>query len=249
VAIELTKKHRVFLGIQQCIAFIFFPLLYCLLVFWMRVVQGYKIKQLASIRRQFKQVKKSIDGPLLICPNHLTFIDSLILAWAFSNPWNYFCHFKSFAWNLPKRAHVAESKLYQVICYVGKCLLIASENDEAKLSMQKSQYLLEHGHYIMVFPEGTRSKTGRINTETFVYGVGGMVAHAANLPVLMVYLRGDKQQAKSKMPAKGDSFSITMELTYPTTDKKGLRANRDLSQQLIQSLCGMETSYFASNDR
>lgn len=243
------SKHRIpfSLAFQQVIAFLFFPLLYCLLWFWMSKIQAYSIDDIKGVRRRYRELMRKNRQPVLICPNHLTFIDSLLIAWALASPWYYLCHFKCFPWNLPKRSHVARSKLYQGICYVGKCLLIDSDTTKAKATMSKAQSLLQKGHHVMVFPEGTRSKTGRVNTENFVYGVGGLINQIADMQVLMVYLRGNSQKKRSKMPRKGDKFSLTMNLFRPSSAQKGLRAQREISQQLIQKLHQMEEAYFASD--
>lgn len=245
----MSKRIKLLLVIQQSIAFVFFPLLFFVLWIWMTKIQRYTMDDLTAIRQQYRQLTDGINEPLLICPNHLTFIDSLVITWALSSPWNYFFHFKQFAWNLPKQSHVAESRLYQVICYLSKCLLIDSDSNKAKATMAIAQQLLLQGNHIMVFPEGRRSKTGRINTENFVYGVGGIIRDLPSVKVLMVYMRGASQTERTKMPARKEHFNLAMKIIKPTTDKKGLRAQRDLARQLIDALCQMEEEHFARHPR
>src|SRR5690349_9534818 len=51
--------------------------------FWLalRVVGGYRIENLRAIRAQYAALAGR-PGPILICANHLTFIDSLLIVWA-----------------------------------------------------------------------------------------------------------------------------------------------------------------------
>ena len=48
----------------------------------MRVYARYRIPRMRAVRRQFREICKTHDGPLLICPNHLTMVDSAIVMWA-----------------------------------------------------------------------------------------------------------------------------------------------------------------------
>jgi len=60
-----------------------------------------------------------------------------------------------------------------------------------------------------------------------------------------VYLRGDRQDTWSTVPARGDSFCIDFELIEPHSDSAGMRRSRDFSLQIIDRLIGMEEEYFA----
>jgi hypothetical protein len=60
-----------------------------------------------------------------------------------------------------------------------------------------------------------------------------------------VYLRGDRQDTWSTVPARGDSFYIDFELIEPHSDYVGMRRSKDFSQQIVDRLIGMETEYFS----
>ncbi len=245
---KLKKKQRWLLVLQRAIAFICFPILYFLVVLWMKYIQNYRIKDLKGIRRQFQQISRQNSSGLLICPNHLTYIDSLLLTWAFASPWSYMAHFRTMSWNLPNARNVQESLLYRIICYFGKCILIAEDPEQAKKTMQKSAYLLHHGQYVMIFPEGHRSTNGRVDTENYIYGVGKLHMDSHLSQVLCVYLRGDKQHVATKMPARGERFEITMKLQTIDNEQQGRRAMRAAASQIITTLKQMEVSYFAQQN-
>ena len=213
----------------------------------MKYVRKYQIENIKEIRSQYRGICQSNRQGLLVCPNHLTFIDSMLLIWAFASPWYYAKHFRSLCWNLPKASHVKENWLHRVVCYLGKCMLIEKDMSASKQTMAQSSDLLQRGHHIMVFPEGTRSNTGRINDKNFVYGVGQLHIDSELPQVLMVYLRGKQQKTASKLPVKGDQFTVEMKLVDINSQQKGRRAMRDVASQMIDSLKELEADYFQKN--
>ncbi|WP_154224393.1 lysophospholipid acyltransferase family protein [Marinicella rhabdoformis] len=233
--------------IQQVVSYLLFPLLYLLCIFWMKFVRKYQIENIKDIRRQYREICESTPQGLLVCPNHLTFIDSMLLIWAFASPWYYAKHFRRLCWNLPKAAHVKENWLHRVVCYLGKCLLIEKEVSASKQTMIQASALLQKGHHIMVFPEGTRSNTGRINDQNFIYGVGQLHIDSQLPQVLMVYLRGMHQKTATKLPVKGEHFTVEMKLESIQSTQKGRRAMRDVASQMIESLKQLEANYFTQN--
>tara|TARA_B100000949_G_scaffold176266_1_gene157038 strand:+ start:140 stop:328 length:189 start_codon:yes stop_codon:yes gene_type:complete len=60
-----------------------------------------------------------------------------------------------------------------------------------------------------------------------------------------VYLRGDRQQTWSTVPARGDSFYIDFVVGELHSDHSGMRRSRDFSRQIVDRLVGMEEEYFA----
>ena len=111
--------------------------------------------------------------------------------------------------------------------------------------MDKASHLLNSGQYVMVFPEGTRSQTGTVNTEDYIYGVGKLHVDSEPNELLCVYLRGKNQTTSSKMPAKSERFTIQMQLVTITTELTGRRAMRDVSAQMIEQLVKMEANYLS----
>jgi len=242
---KIQNKQCLQLKLQAWISLLCFPVLYPMIIFWMKYIRKYRINDLKEVRHQFSQIKSSHPGGLLICPNHLTFLDSMLLIWAFSNPLTYAFNYRTMCWNLPKASHVQESWLYRSVCYLGKCLLITADAKQSQQTMEQASYLLNSGQYVMVFPEGTRSKTGRINTENFIYGVGKLHVDSMPKELLCVYLRGKSQQSSSKMPIKSEQFHIQMQLVTITTTMTGRRAMRDVSTQMIEQLVKMEVNYLS----
>src|SRR5262245_4404307 len=53
---------------------------------------GYEVVGIERLRARYRQLRNESDAPLLICANHLTMIDSAIIAWALGSPGWYLLH-------------------------------------------------------------------------------------------------------------------------------------------------------------
>jgi len=215
------------------------------LVFLMRWFRGYRIADRERLRREFKAITAD-KGPLLICANHLTFIDSALMLWAFgSNPW-YFLHFRAFSWNLPAGDFFKKKFYFRVVAFLNKCIFIhrdgSKQHKDSILGM--CRYLLSRGEIVSVFPEGRRSRSGRFDREKITFGVGKVLSTIPGCRVLCVYLRGDKQVGYSDYPAKDSVFHVTTKVIRPATSATGRQAYFELVSEIADAIEGMETAYF-----
>ncbi len=208
---------------------------------------GYRIRDLAAIRRQVKGLMRHHSGPWLICANHLTLIDSFILAYAMFPISRYMFDFHLVPWNMPEYMNFNRNRLVGGFCYLTKCIPVVRGGDRQSVrqSLEKCVRILQKGQNLMIFPEGTRSRTGRVNTLDFTYNVGRWVCQMENVRVLCMYLRGDSQDTYSDFPGFGETFTLMAEPCRPVTNYKGLRAHRDCARQIIEHLAAMERKYFA----
>jgi hypothetical protein len=208
---------------------------------------GYRIRDLQKIRSEYAQLFKDHRGPWIICPNHLTNIDSVILAYALAPMHAYMLNFRLLPWNLPERANFQRNFFSTLLCYLVKCVPVSrgGDRDEMKLVMEKCTYLLRRQQPLLIFPEGGRSRTARINVENHTYGVGRFVSSEEDGKVLCIYLRGDHQETYTKIPRLGERFTIAMDVLTPErTELSGLRAQRHYAEQIIARLARMEGAYF-----
>ena len=74
---------------------------------------------------------------------------------------------------------------------------------------------------MLIFPEGGRSRVGRVDTENFMYGVGRMLQEAPQARVLCVFARGVGQRVYSNYPKAGEAFVVRMKPIAPTTTVQG----------------------------
>jgi len=246
----LAPSHRAYLDRQHALSYaIGLTLLWPVTVAWLRLVRGYRIRDLRAVRRRLLELLEQAPGPVLVCPNHLTWIDSLLVQWALASPGRLFRSFRLFAWNVPEQSNFGSSWLLRLYCYLGKCVPIrrGGDRDEQNLVMEKLRHLLECRELVTIYPEGGRGRNGRITIESITYGVGRIAMTVSDCRVLCVYLRGERQEGSSVLPARGQAFDVELELIdpRPRVRKRGLRAARESSLRIGEELVRLEQRYFA----
>jgi hypothetical protein len=214
---------------------------------WLAVkATGYRIRNLRDVRKKVRDLMHGHPGPWLICANHLTLIDSVVLAYAMFPVWRYALDYRRLPWNVPEKTNFSRSLWVRLTCYLTKCIPVTRGGDRnaVRSTMDKCSFLLKKGENLMIFPEGTRSRSGRVDTQDFSYGVGRLLRAIPDCRIMAVYLRGDGQKTWSGFPRFGEIFSINVEECRPETRLTGLRAQRDCAEQIVRQLSKMETDYF-----
>ena len=241
----LSRRRRFALVLQRevgrILSPIWIPAVCGLLHFWFR----YRIDGAAAARRQYQQIRRERRGPLLICANHLTMIDSAVIAWALGSPWWYLRHFSAVPWNMPERNNFAASLLARTLAYIMKCLPVVRGGPRAEVAQTLNSFItmVAGGDVGLLFPEGGRSREGRVDIDATAYGVGRVVRDLPGCQVLCVYLRGARQDKFSDVPARGDRFYVALRLIAPTSAATGLRGDRDIARRIVQELVEMERQY------
>jgi 1-acyl-sn-glycerol-3-phosphate acyltransferase len=227
------------------LAWFFAPLVYLTIRYFFR----YRVDDIRKIRKASRRLFRQHKGPWLICANHLTMIDSVVLAYALFPMHGCFFRYNLLPWNMPERANFQKNLMLTFLCYVAKCVPVArgGDREEMKQVLEKCLFLLRKKQNFLIFPEGGRSRTGRVDTQNFTYGVGRFLQEADNCRVLCVYLRGDHQDQYSNMPYQGERFTCLVDpLDISRNDQRvGLRAQRHYTEQIIHHLAAMEERYFA----
>jgi hypothetical protein len=209
-------------------------------------LMGYRIRDLKAVRALCRREFEQFEGPWLICANHLTMADSLLLSYAMLSLWAHLRHYRRIPWNLPERNNFRNPFLV-LLCYLSKCIPIqrGGPREMMKRTLAKCAYLLSRKQRMLIFPEGGRSRTGRIDRENYSYGAGRFIEESGdNLRVMCLYLRGDGQSAYSTIPAFGERFTVLVDVFNPQKSAlTGLRAQRDYAGQIVGRLAEMEEKY------
>jgi 1-acyl-sn-glycerol-3-phosphate acyltransferase len=246
---KMDRKSKWFLQLQNLIGRITIIILAPLYFFLARIL-FYRMRNLREIRRQCAEEFSRHQGPWIICANHLTMVDSFLLTYALFSLGRHVTNYAKLPWNLPERSNFQSNIVLAALCYLSKCIPIdrGGPREKTKKILDKCIYLLSHGQSIMIFPEGGRSRTGRVDQEGFSYGVGRFVKDVAGCKILCIYLRGDKQAQYSLIPAWGEKFSAAVEVFAPKpATGSGLRAQREYAAQIIERLAQMEEKYFVGH--
>ena len=244
--LPLSRIERVWLRLQRIVGWATFAIVGPCSVFTMRILRNNRIEGVAEARRIYREALAS-GRPTLICANHLTMVDSAYLHWAFAPLWEYLLHFQRFSWNVAAIEHLNANYFLKAIVFLGKTVPIDRGGDEGhrKAVLNKIRWLVQSGEVCTLFPEGSRSRTGRIDPATVTYGVGQILKDLERPQVLCAYLRGSRQEHESGVPPYADTLHLKVEILEPKTTEQGLRATRDLSRQVIGKLKAMEDEYLA----
>ncbi len=248
---NMNQSNQRWLAVQDVLsrlaAFLYIPLVAVVIR-----LMGYRFRDLKAFRHRCLEAMRSHNGGWLVCANHLTLVDSAFIAYAMLPPWRYLFRYRWLPWNLPERRNFNRNPLDTTVCYLTKCIPVTrgGDREEVRRTLEKCDHLLNTGHTILVFPEGGRSRTGRIDTENFAYGVGRFVKNLGRLKILCIYFRGDCQATWSSVPRPGDTFTMAAEVFEPEgVAYNGLKAQRDYAGQIIRQLARMEERYFESRQR
>mgnify|MGYP003702189015 CR=1 FL=1 len=128
-------------------------------VFWipagafaLRYVMGYRIKNATRLRKKFRRLMAESDEPILICANHLTMVDSMLVAWALGGTWWYFFNFRRMPWNLPEYRNFASLWFGRAAVWVTKCIPIRRGGHREHVSgvLKRVKYLLARGETALI---------------------------------------------------------------------------------------------------
>ncbi len=240
----MDRKGRIALGIQREIDRVLSPLTTALTAFTLYVVFGFRIEDGESIRRTYRRIADE-PGPLLICANHLTMIDSFLIGWALGHPLYYVRKFSRLSWNVPERSIFASNLPLRLFAYVFKCIPVVRGGRRAEVakSLARVVHTLRRGETTLLFPEGGRSRSGRVDLDSAAPGVGRIYRAVPGCRVLCVYLRGRAQESFSAVPQRRDRFRVALRAMEPKTEESGLRASREVARQITKTLIEMEQSF------
>ncbi|SME95915.1 lysophospholipid acyltransferase family protein [Pseudobacteriovorax antillogorgiicola] len=233
--------------LQQVLSFLCMIWLAPIVIFYLKFYRKHRIRDLNEFRKDVRdKIKAAANRPIIIAANHLTAIDSFIINWALM-PWpHYLWYFHRFPWNVPEYANFGHNPFLRLLCYLGKCCFIkrnGSKRHKARV-MSRLQFLGMEGESICIFPEGGRSRTGRVDRDAATYGVGEILEEIGNAVVWCIYLRGDSQESYSWLPKKQETFTIKLKALEPHSQHRGRRAARDKTLQIFDQLTKLEQDYF-----
>lgn len=244
----LKLRSRVALQVQRAVSYVGVVMLGPVLLALYHFRYRFSAQELRRLRAEYRALRAAHPGPLLICTNHLTLIDSIIQAIVLASLWDYLRHPSALPWNLPEIRNVHGRWGWRVICYLGRCITVqrGASREEARLAQARMRYVLDRGDVISIFPEGKRSRDGRVDDREFSYGVGQLLNEIPDAKVLCVYLRGMRFGAFADFPKAGERFYLALQMLTPQSTSRGLRRVRDLSAQVVARIKAMEGDYFAA---
>lgn len=243
----ISDRSRLSLRCQSFVSRLFAPFWLLLVTLLMRVVMGWRIRDLVKLRSEYKDLRGS--GPVMICGNHLTMADSAIIAYALASPAWFLWRWFALPWNVPEWENFASNRISRVFAWLTKCVPIrrGGPTELVSDSLNRLTWLLQNGQTVLIFPEAGRSRTGRISLETPAHGVGRILTRVPETRVLCVYARGDQQHTWGNLPCRGEQFAVSMREVFPRSERGGLRGSVDMTNQILQTLVEMEAEHFSDS--
>lgn len=137
------------------------------------------------------------DGPAILCPNHISFLDSAFLMLSLPRNINF----------VGKAEYMDSWKTKFLFPMLGMIPINRSDGRQASAALDVAAGVLERGGLFGIFPEGTRSRTGLLNK-----GRTGAarLAFRTGAPIYPVGISGTDaiQPPEAKMPRLGGSCRI-----------------------------------------
>jgi 1-acyl-sn-glycerol-3-phosphate acyltransferase len=207
---------------------------------------GWRILDAGAARQEFRRLRRESSTPLLVCANHLTMVDSFLIAMALASPWWYVTHFAALPWNTPERDNFSRTWWLRIATWVMKCIPVERGGDRREIGrvFERFGWILSRGDVGLIFPEGGRSRSGRVDREASTYGVGRVVKALPGCRVLCVYLRGEGQTTWTDAPARGERFRVRFASLEPKTEHGGMRGSLAITKQVLTRLAALETEWF-----
>jgi 1-acyl-sn-glycerol-3-phosphate acyltransferase len=219
------------------------------LILFMRYGLGYRVESLASCRRIYDEALAE-GKPLLVCSNHLTYIDPVILIYAFSHHLRYVFRYRALCWNLAASEYSGNAFFALIgICF--KVLFIHRKGDlkggkaHNEMIYQIASELLGNRETLNLFPEGRRSRSGRFDDSKLAYGVGKIAARLNEVNVLCCYLRADGQEGHSGFPKRGARFRLTMERVAFRPADQSRETVESITRTVAQTIQKLESQRLA----
>jgi long-chain acyl-CoA synthetase len=124
-------------------------------------------------------MKNIPDGPCIIAPNHQSFFDGLFVASYLKT------HQIRKTYFYAKEKHVR--KPWLKFLANRNNIIIMDLNKDLKSSIQKMAEVLKRKRNLIIFPEGTRSKTGKLGQFKKTFAI---LSRELNIPVVPVTIQG-----------------------------------------------------------
>ena len=165
------------------------------------------------------------QGPAVVCANHVSFLDSVFLMLETPRRISF----------VGKAEYMQSWKTKFVFPALGMIPIDRSGGSRSHAALDVARRVLERGELFGIFPEGTRSRDGRLYKG---HTGGSRLALQVGCPIVPVGITGtaEIQPADAKVPKLGGSCTIQFGRPLPTTgysQRDSARATRQLMDEVM----------------
>jgi 1-acyl-sn-glycerol-3-phosphate acyltransferase len=210
------------------------------------LIKGYRFIDARKTRADYLRTWHKGGGPIIICANHLTWIDPFLLSWIIAPPWHCFFTPSLSPWGYVGTKYM-KKLLFKPVFALTRAIPVAVGKEEnlANWKFVSSAYHLTNGHTILLFPEGRRSKTGFVESDRLSTGVGYLLKAVPKSRVFCIYQRGLSIDGPVNFPASGERFIFAHEEVKFSQGDIASQSAREISQVVINRLVAMEKTQLA----
>ncbi len=175
---------------------------------------GWAIRLVAGVQVEGRDRLLDLSGPALVCPNHISHLDAPVVRVA-----------------LPPaiRDHVAIAAAADVWFgggIVGPAVELAlgaipfGRTSDVRASLERVAKLVNDGHTVIIFPEGTRSADGRLGP---VRAGIGLLATQLHVPIVPVHIDGAHQilPKGARLPSHRERSRVVVRFGEPLRFEPG----------------------------
>ena len=168
------------------------------------------------------------DGPAVLCANHLSFFDSVLMIMALDRP----------VYFIGKADYLDSWKTRRLFPAMGMIPIDRDNGTRAMLALDAAAEVLHDGALLCVFPEGTRSRDGLLHRG---YIGAARLATKVGCPILPVGIVGTREiqppGARLPRPWRQCSISIGAPLVATQVEPSSRRsAARALTNELMERI-------------
>jgi 1-acyl-sn-glycerol-3-phosphate acyltransferase len=170
-------------------------------------------------------------GPAILCPNHLSFFDSVFMMLTLERP----------VYFIGKAEYLSSWKTRRLFPAMGMIPIDRDSGARAMVALDAAAAVLGAGSLVCVYPEGSRSRDGMLHRG---YPGAARLAASADCPILPVGIIGTDQVqppgARVPRPRRGCSIAIGQPLVAADETAAGRKhAARALTDQLMQRIADL----------
>jgi 1-acyl-sn-glycerol-3-phosphate acyltransferase len=167
------------------------------------------------------------DGPAVLCANHLSFFDSVLMMMTLDRP----------VYFIGKADYLNSWRTRRLFPALGMIPIDRDNGTRAMLALDAAAEVLRNGALLCVYPEGTRSRDGHLHRG---YIGAARVAMTVGCPILPVGIVGTReiQPPGARLPRPGPcSISIGAPLVATDVEVNSRRsAARALTNEVMQRI-------------
>jgi 1-acyl-sn-glycerol-3-phosphate acyltransferase len=170
------------------------------------------------------------EGPAVLCPNHLSFFDSVLMMLSLDRP----------VYFIGKADYLDSWKTRRLFPALGMIPIDRDSGARAMLALDAAADVLRHGALLCVYPEGTRSRDGHLHRG---YTGAARVATAVGCPILPVGIIGTLgiQPPGARLPRPRRACSVSIGQPLVTTGDLNNHRNsaRAVTNELMERIAAL----------